>query len=595
MKKRIDENINDINENTVKKHQIISYTILAITGLIFFIFVNLGMKVNESYYLGNVLIIPGLFLFFKANKHYKTLQRVMYLKEQWGKSQKQNKKKKASTLYNHLSNKGNEGFLDDQTWHDLNMDNIFYKLNRTHSTPGREVLYKMLRKPLFDADKLNARAKQINKFQENESLRIRTQLILMNLGIDSSFNATDFLWEEVPKPSKFRYIFLLMSILAIAAIGQIFFTGIKGAILILPVYLINLFVHNYMSRRYSHKIPTISYINAIINSGIDMSKIKSDELVEHVDILKECTNKTKKILKKTIFLKKQLYNDITDIMYEYFKIFFLLEVNSFNAAISDINKNINEIRNIYLTLGEIDALQSIASYRTDIENYCEPEFNDNKVLHIEEGVNPLIEKPVANSIDINQKGILITGSNMAGKSTFLRTVGVNVVFAQTICTCLASKYRGKLYNILTSISQTDDLTKGKSFYFTESERIRRMIELSNREYPTLCIVDEMLSGTNSMERVNASEEILRYMIKRNVLVIVATHDLDLAKRLYNDYKCYYFNDNVTKEGLDFDYSIKEGIAVTSNAIKLLDYLGYPEEIVAKAKEKVAHNMERFGS
>lgn len=97
---------------------------------------------------------------------------------------------------------------------------------------------------------------------------------------------------------------------------------------------------------------------------------------------------------------------------------------------------------------------------------------------------------------------------MAGKSTFLRTIGINGLFAQTISTCLAASYRGPMLNVVTSISRTDNIMKGKSFYFTEAERLLKLINTVKGEFPALCIIDELLSGTNSVERLAAAEGIL---------------------------------------------------------------------------------------
>jgi len=177
---------------------------------------------------------------------------------------------------------------------------------------------------------------------------------------------------------------------------------------------------------------------------------------------------------------------------------------------------------------------------------------------------------------------------MAGKSTFLRTIGVNALFAQTIHICLAKEYETIPMKIISSISQTDNITKGKSFYFTESERLLEIINLTtnSENIVTLCIIDELLKGTNSFERLNASEEILNFISNQNSLSIIATHDIDLAVKLNKKFDCYHFVDNIdNKKGLDFDYKMKEGISSSSNAIKLLEFLKYPEIIYKNAYKK----------
>jgi len=174
---------------------------------------------------------------------------------------------------------------------------------------------------------------------------------------------------------------------------------------------------------------------------------------------------------------------------------------------------------------------------------------------------------------------------MSGKTTFLRTLGVNSILAQTIYTCLARSYVGNYFRIFSSVNEVDNLIEGKSYYLVEAERLLKMIRSSENDILTLCIIDEPLSGTNLAERISASLEILRYLISHNALVVVSTHDLTLPEQLESCYKSYYFTDDVDDQGLKFDFRLKEGVSSTSNAIKLLKHLGYPNELVDKAKLK----------
>ena len=175
---------------------------------------------------------------------------------------------------------------------------------------------------------------------------------------------------------------------------------------------------------------------------------------------------------------------------------------------------------------------------------------------------------------------------MSGKSTFLRTLGLNILFSQTICTCLAKSYKGSFFNIITSISPNDSILSGKSYYYGEAEALLRIIKGCSDQIASFCIVDEIFRGTNPIERVSAAAEILQYLIDHNSLTVVATHDLELTDILVGQYECYYFSEDVGKEGLIFDYLIKKGVSNTRNAIKLLKFLGYPEEIVNKSNERI---------
>jgi DNA mismatch repair ATPase MutS len=309
--------------------------------------------------------------------------------------------------------------------------------------------------------------------------------------------------------------------------------------------------------------------------------------------LKKVLSKTRLIARNTQFLFQKAVTSDTDIVLEYIKIFFLLEVRSFYRTIKEVQLRIEPLRTIYNIVGELDAAQAIASYREGLPHYTKPRLiNGSAELRIDRGYHPLIEEAVTNSIMIKDKGVLITGSNMSGKSTFLRTIGVNVILAQTIYTCFADNYEAGFLRVSSSISKSDDLTLGKSFYYMEAERLLKLIQSADFDIPSILIIDELLSGTNYIERLAASEAILEYLIKQNCLVVVATHDLDLAGKLFHTYQCYHFTDRVTEEGLNFDYKLREGITRTRNAIKLLNYLNYPQRIVEKATSNIADFVDK---
>jgi len=153
-------------------------------------------------------------------------------------------------------------------------------------------------------------------------------------------------------------------------------------------------------------------------------------------------------------------------------------------------------------------------------------------------------------------------------------------------------YKTSYFNIISSISPSDDITKGKSYYLAEAEAVLRIINSLNDKVSTLCIIDEIFRGTNPLERTSASLEILRYIINKNAIPVVATHDLEIAELVGDQYQCYYFSEDVDEEnGLKFDYKMKKGISPTRNAIKLLKYLKYPSIITENADERIRHLLE----
>ena len=213
-------------------------------------------------------------------------------------------------------------------------------------------------------------------------------------------------------------------------------------------------------------------------------------------------------------------------------------------------------------------------------------FTENYGLNL---YNPLLNEPVPISFEFKSKNIIITGSNMAGKTTFLKTLGVNAILSQTINTSLAKIYMAPFIKVISSIGRTDDLVSGKSYYLAEVESILRLIRASKLEVIHLFILDEIFRGTNSTERLAASIEVLKYLANNKDYIFVATHDLKLSEMLNHEYANYHFQEEVCEKGLKFDYKLHSGPSTTRNAISLLDYVGYPKIIIENANNRIRNN------
>jgi DNA mismatch repair ATPase MutS len=195
---------------------------------------------------------------------------------------------------------------------------------------------------------------------------------------------------------------------------------------------------------------------------------------------------------------------------------------------------------------------------------------------------------ISNSIELAPPyGVLVTGSNMSGKTTFLRTIGVTAVLAQTINTCLASSYEAPVYHVRSCIGRSDDLLSGKSYYMAEVDAVLALVRASARQEPHLFLFDELFRGTNAVERVAAGEAVLAELLSPREwpaqhVVIAATHDGELVDLLRERYAPYHFTDRVEGDRLVFDYRLKAGPATTRNAIALLRLNGAPERLVTRA-------------
>lgn len=233
-------------------------------------------------------------------------------------------------------------------------------------------------------------------------------------------------------------------------------------------------------------------------------------------------------------------------------------------------------------LAELEARISLANYIFNKPNYCLPEITNNPSVLIEakEMGHPFIneDKLVTNDFNLYKSNFaIITGANMAGKSTFLRCAGVNYLIAVNGMRVCALEFRFSLFKLFSNMRNTDDLSSGISYFNAELIRIEQLIRFSRENSHTLIILDEILKGTNSKDKLKGSVMFLNEMVKMPVTGIIATHDLDLAKleeekpdSFYN----YCFEIDIA-DSIDYTYKIQRGVSKNLNATLLL------QEILSK--------------
>lgn len=177
---------------------------------------------------------------------------------------------------------------------------------------------------------------------------------------------------------------------------------------------------------------------------------------------------------------------------------------------------------------------------------------------------------------------------MSGKTTFIRTAGINAILAQTINTCFARELIMPPLKIHSAIRIADDLMNDKSYYFEEVLTIKNMVEASRSGFQNLFLLDEMFKGTNTVERIAAGSSVLTYLNNEDNFVFISTHDLELTEYLKEGFDLYHFTEVVENESIFFDYKLKAGHLETTNAIRILELNKYPIEIIAEAKQLAEH-------
>lgn len=492
--------------------------------------------------------------------------------------------------------------IDDITWNDLSMDQMFVNMNTTVSSCGEDVLYAMLRLPEFDEEVLKERNRLIEYFRTHQKERENVQMLVREVRKISSMSLSDYIFvlKDVEQKGVAKYV--LLACLTLAGIGAIFVQPLTGALLLLVILCFNGYVHMKDSKKIEPYLNCFLCILRLLKAADGFSKMKNPEIQEHLDRI-EGVRKKLQGFRRGAFLvtsANAMQDGLEAFVLSYLKIMFQVDIIKFYSMVKGVRGHEAEIDELFTAMGELDALIAVASFREYLPYYSIPElrkWEDRKEMEqisveMTDLYHPLIPNPVANSIRIDG-GILVTGSNASGKSTFLKTVALNAILSQTIYTCISHSYRGDYVKVMTSMALRDNLEGGESYYIVEIKSLQRILEECEKKQPVLCIVDEVLRGTNTIERIAASSRILKYLSQPYVLPLAATHDIELSYILEKQYENYHFEEEIKDHDVLFNYQLKEGRATTRNAIKLLEMIGYDQKIVSEAQE-AARKFEQTG-
>lgn len=482
-------------------------------------------------------------------------------------------------------------FIDDITWNDLNMNGIFALMDHTQSSSGAEYLYDMLRTPKLQKAKMDELEKHICFLRKDEDKRVTVQMKLHALGTSGKYSVFDYIeyLDNIGDCSNGKHIVMLLALFV--SLALLFVNVMTGVFLLLLVIAVNMTSYLREKNNIQPYFCSFSYIMRMIQCGNGILTVDLSEMVEYKKELE------KKIVRLTPISRN--YSAVAsmnsssgnplEIVSDYFNMLTHIDIMRFNRMVRLVKEHKEEIYELVEAIGYIDAVISIGAFRESLKSYCVPEFEEGKevVLCIENGYHPSINEPVVNSF-LQKRGMLVTGSNASGKSTFLKMIAINAILAQTIHTCTASSYRGGLYKIYSSMALRDDLMAGDSYYIVEIKALKRIVDAAEEksENPLLCFVDEVLRGTNTVERIAASAQIMDNLARKGVYCFAATHDIELTHLLAQKYDNYHFEEDVKDGDVLFSYRLLDGRAQTRNAIKLLKVIGFSDEITEHAEDRV---------
>ena len=465
-----------------------------------------------------------------------------------------------------------QSFIDDKTWSDLNMDTLFHKINFNFTAIGEMRLYATLR-GMFKVNQTSL----INMFKDNKVFRLNVSYILSKIGKN-----VYPLFPDQMLPSKRNILLMFCPLLPFIGFAFIFLIPSNGILICLTFMILNAILSFKLKKSYDQDLKSIFYTANVIKQSQALSKIESTPAIS-VDF-----THFKASRRFSGLLARVESQDMVSSIIMFIKLVFMIDYVLFHLIQRSYFKYQEEVMACYDYISLLDNHYSIAMYQHTLTHYCYPKINNNiNGLQMKSIIHPLLdeENAIANTIDISNH-ILLTGSNASGKSTFMKAVALNLILAQSIQTATAHSFIYQPGYVMTSMANADDVLSGDSYFMSELKSIRRLFNTyqCNKIY---CFIDEIFKGTNTTERIAASESVLSFLDNQKAYhVIAATHDVELSILLENTYNNYHFNESIQENSIFFDYKIKPGKANTRNAIELLRITQFPIDIYQRAQQNI---------
>jgi hypothetical protein len=479
--------------------------------------------------------------------------------------------------------------IDDRTWSDLHLDTVFAQIDRCVSPAGQQVLYDMLRAPVVDNAILTGRDTAATRLAEAPEPRRAIQEAAAQMRVWDAYFLPNLFQQGLPARPRLWFAFPILTGLAVAMIALLVFRPVIGLAGLVAVAATNLVIQYHYHNRIQPVVRPLTVLRRLLGAARQAARVDDDVLAPRLQSLRTRTARMEPLERASrwVALEAGSAGDLVRAAYAYVNMLLLIDVNAFVFSIDAVVRHREDIRAVWETLGFLDAAAAIASWRAGLPVWCRPELNAcGRRLDVSDIVHPLVDDAVGNDLAVDGHNVLITGSNMAGKTTFIRAVALNAVLAQTVCTCPASRWHGPPLRVRTLIGRGDDLSRGQSYFGVELELTRDLVAAADTATQHLFVIDEIFRGTNTVERVAAARAVLKRLASHEHIVLAATHDLELLPLLGDAWDFHHFRESIEDGALSFDYRLRAGPTSTHNAIRLMELYGFPEDVVADARRTV---------
>ncbi|MDE5865824.1 MAG: hypothetical protein K2H31_04385, partial [Lachnospiraceae bacterium] len=355
----------------------------------------------------------------------------------------------------------------------------------------------------------------VQYFMNNEDTRVKLQVQFAELGRMSKYSLYEYIdfLDTLGERNSLKYYMAIL--LFFISVGLMFFSVPTGVCALLVVLCFNMTNYYKEQKEIGPYITSFCYISRLMDAAQKLGKHSVSEISKEQERLLACCKSLEGFKRNSFIVTSSpgghsgmsASSNILEAVFDYLRMIFYLDLIKFNQMLRVVRAHIKEIDEMITLIGMIETSIVIGEYRASLKGeYCLPEFiseseNAESHIKIEQLYHPLLNNPVRNDIEV-YRGVLLTGSNASGKSTFLRAVALNAILAQTIHTCMAQSYQGAMFRVYSSMSLKDDLESGDSYYMVEVKSIRRILnevmEAEKEKKHVLCFVDEVLRGTNTV-------------------------------------------------------------------------------------------------
>ena len=470
---------------------------------------------------------------------------------------------------------------------------VFQMLNRTSLAMGKEALAGIVGSPLKDSEEIRIRQLAVKELSEKEDFCLSFRTIGM-LSDDKLFDNRSIKQlcrkqELFPRPSLWKIATWVVPALYVLAIA-LALAGLTSGASITLLYFTTLLVSVIPMKKVKQIRSLFDNKAKVLESYADLLKLMETTSFESVQLhsLQQSIKNERQSASAAI---KQLaqYSRNLDLAFAVPVFLLLNPLFLWNVVYALkieqwMQRHAVEIEKWFSTLAQVDALVSMGTFAANNPDYVFPTFEESLPFRARKLGHPLLprRKCVKNDINVFRKPffMIVTGANMAGKSTYLRTVGVNYVLAGAGLPVCAESMSYRPGQLLTNLRTADSLVNNESYFFAELKRLKMIIErLESGEHDLFIILDEILKGTNSHDKQKGSSQLMKRLVKLGGNGIIATHDLTLGE-LENEYPQeianFHFDAKIENDLLSFDYKLQQGIARTMNASFLMKSMGITE-------------------